>query len=729
MATSPIEDQILRNAVDVNGVGNGLGRSLVFELDKARKRIAERIGKTKGEFTKAHLERIEREIDLQMERLELTYNRTINGARRVVVQEAFTSVGAALAREVGQDAGVVQRIATERVEVLLRRPVAGHITSTWTRFHIDALGRQLKSETAGALIEGIGPAALARRLRGGDKVDLRKRIQGAFGLSRNSAMSIARTSLLQSNADANDEVFKENESLIESYTYLSVLDNRTCVICGPYDGVTADKKNDLPAVPQHLNCVLPGNLVIAPDAKAGFSALYDGVAVELRLRSGKRLTVTANHPLLTDRGFASANLLREGDNLVDASLLNHAADYPDADCSPALIEQVIESLSMACGVSPVRMPVTAEDFHGDAVGFEDGKVDIVGADAELGSYGDPSVLKSFSYSGLDGSHLSGFLAGHSTALARLNAAFGASHCGVCGLRQSHPFFRARALHPLDHAVASAASFTAGFGDDADDGHSGYAETVRDGLDGLAGVESSQRRDLIEDGASFQYGPSFSCLACGSPLDSCDSEPLKDSGPGHSDAGGNFIGSFPGGIPTDQIVSINVFSFCGHVYDLQTDSGLYDLEGIISSNCRCVHSPNTMFTGPVTRPAVTESETRTIKHRDGSTSSKTTVLASRRTTQNYEQFFKSQPKAWQRMTLGPARFDRWVSGKSQLADFAKGNQILNLKQLRGSARTAGTRAVARIDKSGRPPRMSVSRRNQPPEGKRQAIKIGVKPKKR
>jgi len=45
-----------------------------------------------------------------------------------------------------------------------------------------------------------------------------------------------------------------------------------------------------------------------------------------------------------------------------------------------------------------------------------------------------------------------------------------------------------------------------------------------------------------------------------------------------------------GVAPDHIVSIDVRSFKGHVYNLQTKTGMYQADTVITSNCWCAIDP-------------------------------------------------------------------------------------------------------------------------------------------
>ena len=142
-------------------------------------------------------------------------------------------------------------------------------------------------------------------------------------------------------------------------------------------------------LPLHPGCVVSGTLV-APLGKivAMSRAAYHGPVVIVRTVGGREFTATANHPVLTQRGWVAAETLRQGDDVLSipdgdlgsASRLGWAetakANPVDATSAvvleragvklnqrPTRIEDLFDSLS-AQGESR-RIIGTAADFHGD----------------------------------------------------------------------------------------------------------------------------------------------------------------------------------------------------------------------------------------------------------------------------------------------------------------------------------------------------------------------------
>ncbi len=100
------------------------------------------------------------------------------------------------------------------------------------------------------------------------------------------------------------------------------------------------------------------------------------------------------------------------------------------------------------------------------------------------------------------------------------------------------------------------------------------------------------------------------------------------------------------------------------------------------NCRCTIVPITPLSEDLTRPAVTDQDFRTVNHADGSTSTKTKIVSTKRTTQNFDQFFRSQPASWKRDWLGEERYALWRAGKlKSLEDLASNTRVLTVNQLK------------------------------------------------
>lgn len=121
------------------------------------------------------------------------------------------------------------------------------------------------------------------------------------------------------------------------------------------------------------NCVVGETLVSGPAIRAAYRRKYTGELIVIRTAGGHELTVTPNHPILTDQGWVAAGLLVQGNYVISRAGFNSpSSTSPNVDQYEASIQDVFGSLSDIGNV--FRFPVSSRDFHGDVT---DNEVDIV----------------------------------------------------------------------------------------------------------------------------------------------------------------------------------------------------------------------------------------------------------------------------------------------------------------------------------------------------------------
>lgn len=337
-------------------------------------------------------------------------------------------------------------------------------------------------------------------------------------------------------------------------------------------------------IPLHVRCILPGNEVVIPGRlSAATKSFYDGRAVEITVRSGRVLTVTENHPILTPGGYVAAKLLREGDDVLSARDTHRiaAAVNPDDDYIPTTIEEVFRTLKESPFVVSARVPVAAEDFHGDGRAVY-GDVDVVYIDRLLESAGVtaiPQQVGEFVFSG-DGMGFGAFppLGLFNLPIARRCAA---ARGIIRGGDLSGPLFRGH-LRPFEgFGFGSVPGFNSGTEKSPTYSPSVDTQVIGDHVFGFTGQVTGNDRVIIERKA--ELAP---ILEHTRPAHETDDSVFR-----HTLLARQFADRFAGDITPDEIVGIRVFNYSGHVYDLQCDDyELYITSGVITSNCRCWYSP-------------------------------------------------------------------------------------------------------------------------------------------
>lgn len=136
--------------------------------------------------------------------------------------------------------------------------------------------------------------------------------------------------------------------------------------------------------PYHYRC-FTGDTRVQGRALVVLRSLYAGEVIEVATEGGRRVTLTANHPVLTPQGFVPAGALEHGQDLLcdgqDArSGPVRSGDHLDEEHEPPTLEELFRTLRERGGVAAIDR--VADDLHGDAL-FGEGKIEVVTVDREL----------------------------------------------------------------------------------------------------------------------------------------------------------------------------------------------------------------------------------------------------------------------------------------------------------------------------------------------------------
>jgi len=381
---------------------------------------------------------------------------------------------------------------------------------------------------------------------------------------------------------AKKKKWAEPSDLVE---VLTAGDDDVCPTCediadeGPY---TLDDAEGL--IPAHPNCVLPG-MAVEGNVLAALKSSYSGPALEIETRSGRRLSVTGQHPILTSLGFVAAKDLREGMKLIckGTDVRWSFTSLVDANNNngPILIEQIYDTLRAQglCSVSP-----SGDDLHGDARHI-DGDVDIVAVDWRLlcnvhsqSEKGRSKLVLPSAYARLV----------ELVQFTTVNQFFARS----LATTRSIPSTRALVLNqfarllqdtPLQVlSLGSSAHTNIKFPKMLDQYVAFYSTLVRDLFErdaGLVLLDQSGKLSTLEDylrstgisNDAFQY--------------------IVHNASSYLQFLDDLVSRQPGLVEFDDVISLRSFHYNGPVYDLQTTTGSMVAQGIFESNCRCAFVPS------------------------------------------------------------------------------------------------------------------------------------------
>ena len=345
----------------------------------------------------------------------------------------------------------------------------------------------------------------------------------------------------------------------------------------------------------HITCFLPGQ-ELQGQVIRGSKVRYSGEAIKLTTASGKTLSITPNHPILTTMGFAPAGQLHKGQCLLNHVGKNETRTINNKQDTPAMIEEVFKSLSIMSGVSTfLTQDVSVFDFHGDAKFFH-GDVSIVGSNGQLRSDVIPQTTK--------GLRQREFRRG---SLSQVPLA--TSCCSDLLLKSmfftSKGFFTRDGIRlPFCRSHSSKSSFR--FYRFLLSAFRSFCRICK-GCTIVPELEASFSKSCVDDcstNARFR-----SKLACRFPSPIFASKPIQhrfgdyDSNsfatkpdPVFYEASSNFLflqtelpgklfNRYPGEILTDQIVRIERFHYEGPVYDFESPQGYIIVNQLYVSNCK------------------------------------------------------------------------------------------------------------------------------------------------
>jgi len=435
------------------------------------------------------------------------------------------------------------------------------------------LSSQVKTNMSRVLTDGIGRGLNPRKIA--------KNLTEQAGIETRRANRIARTeittALRRARMDEADDA-AERYGLRTMQMHISALSPTTRASHAARHGhlYTTDEERDWWSRDGNsINCYVPGTRVQGRFL-AGSKAKYRGPVIEIVTASGRSLTVTPNHPVLTSAGMIPAAEIGKGDYAVAYS--GEAEDFArvgplDDEKVEPVIEQVFGALVEAGHSLSAR--VGTVDFHGDA-SFMDEDIDIVRADRELVVSSDPMLGKHLDDLALihANSHMTHFGCSlcpdgqgvdlpPASLMCRLNKFLtetlgGGSILQICGLFV-RPLRKSSLGECSDYRRAGEASFFAQLLDCLP------IHVLRKKLMNVVRAFHCPL-NVLRDSEPFQVVPNSIGANAVSPADCGWGGPVA--------------------VFLDQVVDVRCAEYSGHVFDLEEVSGLMVANGVIASNCKC-----------------------------------------------------------------------------------------------------------------------------------------------
>lgn len=334
------------------------------------------------------------------------------------------------------------------------------------------------------------------------------------------------------------------------------------------------------------DCLVPDTQVLASGLNGAMRVPYSGPVVTLNFQSGKRLTVTPNHAVLTPRGFVLACLLKHGDDVVGSRFSQEMASaiQADFDKPPASAEDKFVSL-LAASDNRSRKAVPASiDLNGDQR-FINGDIDVIGSEGFLEDEINPSLSKPNSKRQIrPASELKRTFSGSGSSFHGEHTGRATAFSGIGGNSSKSSFFGAHS------GVAYAEPL--GLGTDGDSGPSECSNhampsnarsSVANRDHSLTIPVSNHLLGKVRQRISLR-APDNNGFSLASNFNASGHKPTLEGSATDPELFRKLNSSFPGLISTERITEVGVTFFDGHVYDFSTDSHWYIANEIITHNC-------------------------------------------------------------------------------------------------------------------------------------------------
>jgi SPP1 gp7 family putative phage head morphogenesis protein len=414
----------------------------------------------------------------------------------------------------------------------------GEVVSKAFRGLAESQAQRFNAIVRTGLLTGEPTPQIARRMVGSlDFGQLAKtaRQQALAGgeltrMADHQVLTIVRTSVQQVANEASQQVYRANEDVTQKYQYLATLDSRTSAICRSLDGKTF-KYGDGPTPPVHFNC-LPGDARVSTSCRiaAVYRRPYQGFLYVIKTTDGDMLRVTPNHPVLTDSGWKAAQNIDIGDKVFRRDFIPSETLASDQKNQiEATAEDIFSAFRKSPFVFAVEVPISSPDFHGDVPAEQ---IAVVLANRELLFTVNPDLLQMLQNSSFERAGSTGAGVGHSAQsfVAIESATFG----GMSSGGQSLPFKGSSTSHASELLFASIPKLAPGPQNDSLYGSWRDVELISDPSDSNTAVV--QGNDAVNVA---------------------------------------WVGREP---------------FSGHVYNFETETGLYWADSILTHNCRSTTIP-------------------------------------------------------------------------------------------------------------------------------------------
>lgn len=370
----------------------------------------------------------------------------------------------------------------------------------------------------------------------------------------------------------------------------------TCPICYPLQGRVYSISGKTKGYPKlqvaysggyaniHPNCVVGDTVVSSPPIISHFARRYEGEVIIIRASSGKELTITPNHPVLTNDGWVDAGLLNKSHKVIEYIGREGVSLFSDPNNIqiPTAIKDIPASFWKPSEMSAACVPVSAEDFHGDIGNSE---ICVISSDSSLLTKDYIFSTKPLGKSIFKARDMKpSFFSSFSRFFFFVKRFFSSSYSIVSSFGKLLSPFSGHSTKPSFHRVASVFWQDAATFEGAVDSHLRGWVTVGNFF--LSHTRFIKVYDFFNRKFNFVFsGERADSLANFGKFNPLLVSMFFESAHADAENGSNLINALSGHIKVSDVIEVKRINFSGHVYNLHTVGEWYVANGIITHNCR------------------------------------------------------------------------------------------------------------------------------------------------
>ena len=277
---SDLRDRILLRAHYVSRFENTQKQSLLETLQLAHSEIVTKIAATGGEWTKAWLNEMLKEVDGIYATAVKSMGADLTGNLKDLAEIEAEWAAKTLDKGIPLNVSISTPAPTQVWSAVITSPVdRGHLLSELLDGFEASTVDRIRTAIRQGVVEGETSDQMIRRIRGTTVKPARwiadengKRVLrpgvytgGVMDISTRAAQNLVSTAVMHVSNVARNATFRDNSDILNGVQFVATLDTLTCEECAALDGTTYENPEDAPQPPLHLG---PCRCTLVPIVKS-----------------------------------------------------------------------------------------------------------------------------------------------------------------------------------------------------------------------------------------------------------------------------------------------------------------------------------------------------------------------------------------------------------------------------------------------------------------------------